>query len=66
MSVNGNRNHYRSFYGFDIHLMWLEFLLSIIRAQDDEAYLGNISWLFSATTNFRQIPLDRHGVMVGF
>ncbi len=49
MAVNGNRNHWRSFCGFDIHLMGLECLYlltySIFRAQGDDAPLGDISWL---------------------
>lgn len=36
MSVNGKRNHYRSFYGFDIQLNVTRNSLSIIRAKNDE------------------------------
>ena len=43
MSVNGNRNCYRSFYGFNIHLTGLAFLTSLLyRAQDDDAPLGKV------------------------
>lgn len=35
--------------------------LAMNRAKNDDAHLGNISWLATAITNLRQIPLDRHG-----